>query len=180
MVNLDYHIEFERHRYSVPYYLARKEVMIKITEKLIEVFCNNERVASHLRSYKPNEFSTVEAHMPPQHLVVKSWTEERFLSWSQTVGEQMQRLVQRILETPIYRQQSYRSILGIQRSSMKVATPIAEQAAKRANQRGAVSARAFKQILEVIVGKQSNDSVEANATDHCQHHNNIRGGSYYH
>jgi len=180
IVNLDYHIEFERHRYSVPYYLARKEVMIKTSEKLIEVFCNNERVASHLRSYRPNEFTTVEAHMPPQHLVVKSWTEESFLSWSQTVGEQMQLLVQRILETPIYRQQSYRSILGIQRLSMKVAIPIAEQAAKRANQRGAVSARAFKQILEVIAEKQSNESVAENTADHCQHHNNIRGASYYH
>jgi transposase len=179
-VGMDYHIEFQRHRYSVPYYLARKEVMIKSTEKLIEVFCDNERVASHRRSHKPYEFSTIEAHMPPQHLAVRSWTEENFVAWAQTVGEQMQLLVRRILETPRFRQQSYRSILGIQRVSTKAGAPIAEAAATRANERGVASARAFKQILEFLVEKQGDVSAVKNAVDISHPHDNIRGSSYYH
>lgn len=179
-VGMDYHIEFQRHRYSVPYYLARKEVMIKSTEKLIEVFCDNERVASHRRSHKAFDFSTIEAHMPPQHLAVKSWTEENFVAWSQTIGEQMQLLVRRILETPCFRQHSYRSILGIQRVSDKVDVTIVEAAATRANERGITSSRAFTQILEVLVGKHVAVSTGKDAVDVCQPHDNIRGGSYYH
>lgn len=178
-VGLDYHIEFERHRYSVPYHLARKEVMIKSTEKVIEVFCDNQRVASHRRDHKPYEFSTIEAHMPPQHLVVKSWTEENFVAWSKTVGEQMTRLVVRILNTPQFRQQSYRSILGIQRISTKTTSSIAEAAAARANERNISSARAFKQILEFIVGKAVEDAAGKDPADYCQAHDNIRGSSYY-
>jgi transposase len=179
-VGMDYHIEFQRHRYSVPYHLARKEVMIKSTEKLVEVFCDNERVASHRRSHKSYEFSTIEAHMPPQHLAVKSWTEENFVAWSQTIGEQMQLLVRRILETPCFRQHSYRSILGIQRVSDKVDVTIVEAAATRANERGITSSRAFTQILEVLVGKHVTVSTGKDAVDVCQPHDNIRGGSYYH
>ena len=179
-VGMDYHIEFQRHRYSVPYHLARKEVMIKSTEKLIEVFCDNERVASHRRSHKPYEFSTIEAHMPPQHLAVRSWTEENFVAWSQTIGEQMQLLVRRILNTPRFRQQSYRSILGIQRVSEKADIAIVEAVATRANERGITSSRAFTQILEVLVGKHVAVSTDTDAVDLCQPHDNIRGGSYYH
>ena len=179
-VGMDYHIEFQRHRYSVPYYLARKEVMIKISESLIEVFCDNERVASHRRSHKPYEFSTTEAHMPPQHLAVRSWTEENFVAWSLTVGEQMQMLVRRIIDTPRFRQQSYRSILGIQRVSAKADTSIAEVAATRANERGITSARAFTQILEVLVGARGDVSEGKDPVDICPPHDNIRGGSYYH
>jgi len=179
-VGIDYHIELQRHRYSVPYHYTRKEVMIKSTEKLIEVFCENERVASHRRSHKPHEFSTIEAHMPPQHLAVRSWTEENFIAWSQTIGEQMQLLVRRIIDTPRFRQQSYRSILGIQRVSAKVDTAIVEAAAKRANERSITSSRAFTQILEVLVGKHVAVSTDTDAVDLCQPHNNIRGGAYYH
>jgi hypothetical protein len=179
-VGMDYHIELQRHRYSVPYHHARKEVMIKSTEKLIEVFSENERVASHRRSHKPHEFSTIERHMPPQHLAVRSWTEENFVAWSQTIGEQMQLLVRRIIDTPRFRQQSYRSILGIQRVSAKVDTAIVEAAAKRANERSITSSRAFTQILEVLVGKHVAVSTDTDAVDLCQSHNNIRGGAYYH
>ena len=179
-VGMDYHIEFQRHRYSVPYYLARKEVMIKISESLIEVFCDNERVASHRRSHKPYAFSTIEAHMPPQHLAVRSWTEENFVAWSLTVGEQMQMLVRRIIDTPRFRQQSYRTILGIQRVSAKASTSIAEVAATRANERGVTSARAFTQILEVLVGARVDVSKGKDPVDICTPHDNIRGGSYYH
>ncbi len=52
-VGIDYHIQIEYHYYSVPYYHIKKEVLIKSTEKLIEVFLNNERIASHVRSSIP-------------------------------------------------------------------------------------------------------------------------------
>lgn len=178
-VGLDYHIEFEKHRYSVPYYLTSKEVMIKVTEKLVEVFCDNERVASHYRAHKPFEFSTIEAHMPPNHLAVKSWTEENFISWSRTVGEQMCLLIKNIIATPCFRQQSYRTILGIQRVSKQAGLSIAEAAATRANERGVRSARGFTKILEVLVGKLIEESSSENADDLCQSHDNIRGGSYF-
>ena len=37
-VNLDYHLEVDKHYYSVPYWFARREVSVKISEHLVEVF----------------------------------------------------------------------------------------------------------------------------------------------
>jgi hypothetical protein len=71
---------------EVPYYLVRQEILVKKSEKLIEVFCNNERVASHIRSSEKYKHSTTEAHLPPHHLAVKSWTLENFITWSATIG----------------------------------------------------------------------------------------------
>ena len=71
-VSLDYHISLEQHFYSVPYTHVKKEVWVKITEKLIEVFLENERIASHPRSSLTYSFSTIEAHMLPAHKAVKA------------------------------------------------------------------------------------------------------------
>jgi len=51
-VNLDYHVEVEKHFYSAPYTLVSKRVDIRFTQKVVEVFLQGKRVASHRRSYR--------------------------------------------------------------------------------------------------------------------------------
>lgn len=63
-VNIDYHIEIEKHYYSVPYTLASKMVEVRYTASTIEVFHHNRRVASHLRSYAQYKHTTRDEHMP--------------------------------------------------------------------------------------------------------------------
>jgi len=87
-VNIDYHIEFGKHWYSVPYYHVRKEVWIKATERRIEVFQNNERIAFHARSQRQYAFTTLPEHMPPEHAEVKSWTADKFSAWAKGIGPQ--------------------------------------------------------------------------------------------
>ena len=50
-VNIDYHIEVERHYYSVPYALVHQEVDVHLTAETVEVLHRGVRVASHVRSY---------------------------------------------------------------------------------------------------------------------------------
>jgi len=49
-VGIDYHVEFDRHFYSVPYQLVQKRVDVRATLMTVEVFHKSVRVASHLRS----------------------------------------------------------------------------------------------------------------------------------
>jgi len=44
------HIWFGKHYYSVPYRYAGREVDMRASSTLVEVFCDNRRIASHLRS----------------------------------------------------------------------------------------------------------------------------------
>lgn len=64
LVNIDYHVAVEKCLYSVPYMLARQEVLIRITSLVIEVLHNGTRVASHPRNFRPGQYSTLDDHIP--------------------------------------------------------------------------------------------------------------------
>ena len=178
-VSLDYHIQVEHHFYSVPYTHVKKEVLVKITEHLIEVFLNNERIASHPRSSVRYRFSTLDAHMPPQHRAVKSWTAENFLSWAKSVGSATTTLIERILTSPRYKEQSYRSILGIQRLEGKYGRELLEKGAASALERRQHRQRALAQILEILATQNESLSPEE-SNSLVVLHENIRGETYYH
>lgn len=173
-VAMDYHVQVHQHYYSVPYYHVRKEVWVRVTEKLIEVFLENERIASHARSLMPYRHSTLPAHMPPHHLVVKSWTAEKFLSWAHRVGPETEKLVQAFLAAPQYKEVSYRSILGLQRLEKRFGARNFERASQIANERHLLSQRAVKQILETLPAQPASE------TSPPAQHGNLRGGTYYH
>lgn len=50
-VQFNYHISIEGMLYSVPYEYIKRKVDVRITEKIIEVFYNHNRIASHKRLF---------------------------------------------------------------------------------------------------------------------------------
>lgn len=66
-VNIDYHIIFGEHFYSVPHQYIRKTVDLRATSKIIECFYKTKRIAVHPRSFKRYGYSTVPIHMPEAH-----------------------------------------------------------------------------------------------------------------
>jgi transposase len=174
-VHLDYHVQVEKHWYSVPYHLCRKEVQIRITDALIEVFFNNERVASHLRSREPYRYTTAEAHLPPHHKAMKSRTRENFLSWADTIGRETKTLVETMLEEARHPEQAFRSILGLQRLAKQFTSRRLEQAASQANRAHIASQRFVRQAIEHAL----HEEIRAEESAPPLVHDNIRGGSYY-
>ena len=49
--NIDYHVDIERHYYSVPYQLVGQQLEARYTATTVEIFHRGIRVASHARSY---------------------------------------------------------------------------------------------------------------------------------
>ncbi len=49
-VGLNYHIEIAGHYYSAPYQLLRQKVQVRLTVHTVEIFSQQQRVASHLRA----------------------------------------------------------------------------------------------------------------------------------
>src|SRR3989442_15371071 len=75
----DYHVEVERHYYSVPSRLIREQVEARITDSTIEIFHKGSRVASHARSNVRNRHTTVREHMPSSHRRYAEWTPARMM-----------------------------------------------------------------------------------------------------
>ena len=85
-VNIDYHVEYDRHYYSVPYTLVRQKLEMRATSSVVEVYKGGRRVASHAREYGRRRYITDPAHMPPSHRAHLEWTPSRLVSWAATVS----------------------------------------------------------------------------------------------
>jgi len=111
-VNIDYHVEIERHYYSVPYSLVKKQLEAKITGQLVTLKHEGHTVATHARSYQAGRHSTQEAHMPKAHQK-QQWSAQRFENWANSSGPHTLMLVQENFASRKHPEQAFRSCLGL-------------------------------------------------------------------
>lgn len=147
-VNIDYHVEFERHYYSVPHQMIGKDVELRITGQTIEVLYGGKRIASHVRSYKQGKHTTIPEHMPKSHQKHREWTPERILSWAQSIGPSTHQLARLIMESRIHPEQGFRSCLGIFRLTKTYSNERLEAACFRAIKIQSYSYRSIASILQ--------------------------------
>lgn len=176
-VNIDYHIEVQRHYYSVPHPLIRKEVDVRLTAGTVEILHRGKRVAAHRRSSRVGCFTTDPAHRPKSHQQHVEWTPSRLIRWGQSIGTATGVLVQRILESKPHPEQGYRACLGLLRLGKRYSDERLEAACFRALRSGATRYQSVKSILEhgldrVPLEEQTQLELPAD-------HENVRGGHYY-
>jgi len=175
-VNIDYHVEFAKHYYSVPYTLIHEEVYVRATPSTIEIFFNNRRVASHRRSNSRGRHTTFSEHMPPAHQKVLEWSPERFTRWAQSIGPYTAQVVQALLDSRKHPQQAYRSCLGLLRLGSRYGEERLEAACRRALPAGIHSYKGVKNILDAKLDQVEPEEPSTVVPDT---HENIRGQSYY-
>ena len=176
-VNIDYHVQFGAHYYSVPYALVRERVEIRATVLSVEVFHRGQRVGSHVRQSEPG-FSTDPAHMPKSHRKHLEWTPSRLIHWGSTIGPQTNTLIEAILEERRHPEQGYRSCLGILRLAKQYGPARLEAACARAV---AVRARSYRHVHSIL--KHGLDQLPLELGEENRPgpiHRNVRGADYYH
>ena len=91
------------------------------------------RIASHPRLYgRLNQYSTVEAHMPPNHQQYIQWNGERFVKWAAKIGINTKTAVSAILSGYKIDQQGYKACMGILKLADKYSPERLENACKKA------------------------------------------------
>jgi transposase len=175
-VNIDYHVEFDKHYYSVPYTLIHEEIDIRATRSTVEIFFKNKRVASHPRVKSPGRHTTLAEHMPTAHQKYLEWTPERLVRWAQSIGPHTAQLVQTLLDSRKHPQQAYRSCLGLLRLAQRYGEERLEAACRRAFPAGIISYKGVKNILDA---KLDQIEPEEPSTVVPESHENVRGQSYY-
>jgi transposase len=177
-VNIDYHIEVDKHYYSVPFRLLREKLHVRLTAHTVEAFQKGERVATHVRSFIPHQHSTLKEHMPAAHRNYLEWTPSRILRWAQKIGPNTAMLIEKIIETRTHPEQAYRSCLGILRLEKHYPKERLENASLRALKFGALSFKALRKILSAGLDRLEEKQQSSPAA--LPAHDNIRGGHYYH
>lgn len=179
-VQFNYHIAYDCHHYSVPYTFIHKEVEIKATRTLIEVFHKGNRLCSHTRSYKEHGYTTVKEHMPERHAKYLEWTPERILSYAEKYGSSVKLLVQEIMAQRKFPEQAYKSCMGIIRLENAYSAQRLNLACQRALAYKAYSYRSVVNILEKGLDKKESLSlVPSSPVAIPLNHENIRGADYY-
>lgn len=176
-VNIDYHVEVERHPYSVPYQLIHELVEARYTASIVEVYFKGRRVASHARRYD-HQPSTCAEHMPSSHRAHAEWTPSRLIHWAEKSGAATGRLVAGILERRPHPEQGYRACLGLMRLGRRYGPERLEAACARAEHLRSYSYRTVKNILGSSQDRLpfEHEPSEPSATPT---HTNIRGATYY-
>ena len=177
-VNIDYHIELDRHYYSVPYQLVKTEVEARLTAQTVEVFHRGKRVASHRRSRERGRHTTVAAHMPRPHREYAEWTPRRLVAWAGKTGPATAELIEHILGQRPHPQQGFRSCLGILRLGKRHGEARLEAACRRALHIGSARYKSIESILRHGLDREPlpEPGPKARPIDH----GNVRGPKYYH
>src|SRR5262249_24483761 len=110
---IDYHVEIDKHYYSVPYTLIRQELWVSYTATTVEVFHRGKRVAVHRRGPPNRGHTTLPEHMPSSHRRYADWTPERIKREAAEIGPHAAVLVEIILRERRHPEQGYRSCRGI-------------------------------------------------------------------
>ena len=93
-VQYNYHISVGGMLYSIPYEYIGKKVDVRVTGTIIEVFYNQNRIASHRRLYgRKGQYSTVTEHMPKEHQHYLEWNGDRFRKWAEGIGENTAKVI---------------------------------------------------------------------------------------
>jgi len=184
-VQFNYHISCAGMMYSVPHEYIKRKVDVRITDKTVEIFYNNNRIASHRRLYgRKGQYSTITEHMPPSHQQYLEWNDDRFHKWAERIGTSTYQVVDGILTSKLVEQQSYRSCMGLLKLADKYSVDRLEAACRKAlSFTPSPSYKSIKNILDTGndnaepggKGKINTDKTATTKNSHAL----TRGADYY-
>ncbi len=161
--HIDYHVEVDAHRYSVPHSLVGLELEARITDALVEML--HRRPARGLPRAQP----------AARH---KQWTPERLIHWGGNIGSNTGAFVTQLLHRFRHPEHGYRSCLGLLSLAKRYGPARLEAACALALELGAGQYRNVRDILN-----NGGDLIQRPAVEPewvAPVHDNLRGAAHYH
>lgn len=175
-VQADYTISIHNHAYSVPYTLVGKKVDVRITERMIEVLSDGQRVASHPRSSITGGATISESHMPENHRKIREWTPHRLLDIANFVGPCTFAFIESLNISNISEVGRYKLGTRLAALSHEYPTERIEAACARALE---IRAPGIEQVENILKNNLDQAVEDEGINDGIVEHENIRGSQYY-
>ena len=174
---LDYHVEVDKHYYSVPHALLRQKFWARMTDRTVEIFHRGKRVACHLRASPNRRHTTVTEHMPSAHRRLAAWTPQRIRHYAASIGPNAEALVDIIMRSRPHPEQGFRSSIGIIRLAKTHGSGRLEAACERALD---IGARSYSSVASILRNNLDRRKPKRAADRPAIDHANIRGPRYFH
>ncbi len=176
-VNIDYHVEFDGHYYSVPHRLVHKRLELRVSSTTLEAFFGQQRVAVHPYSATKGAFTTLPDHMPASHRAHREWTPGKLIAWGERVGAACAAVVRWQMEHRPHPEQGYRACLGLQSLARRFGSDRLEAACTRAMAMRSPTYQSIKAILKNGMDRQRATPEPLQTS--LPLHDNVRGPDYY-
>lgn len=177
-VSFNYHIAVDEQYYSVPFEYIKRKVDVRLTRNVVEVFFDGSRICSHVRLYgHRGQYSTQEAHMPPNHQQYIQWNGERFRKWADKIGENTTIVIEAILTGYKVEQQGYRACMALLKLSDQYGSERLESACIKAL--NYTPRPSYKTIQTILKSGHDKISKESAASSEPSAFGFTRGADYY-
>jgi transposase len=178
-VQFNYHISLDGMLYSVPFEYIKRKVDVRVTDQIIEVFYNHNRIASHMRLYgRKGQYGTILEHMPEDHQKYLEWNGDRFRRWAEQIGINTYKAIDAILTSKPVEQQTYRGCMGLLKLADRYSSERLEKAcAKALTYTASPSYKSIKNII--AVGDNSESEEKKSKTTVNNQYGITRGADYY-
>lgn len=173
-VSYNYHVQFERNYYSVPFQYVKLKVQLRITKRLIEIYIDNVRIASHPRVLTGvNKYITKKEHMPENHRTYGEWNSQRIINWAKAIGPNTYEVICNIFMNARIEQQVYNQCLTILKLKDKHSVDMLEAASEIVLSKHITPIhKNFKTVLNDIQEEKNKQKEENNYAL-------VRGGEYF-
>ena len=177
-VAFNYHIAVDDQYYSVPFEYIKRRVEVRLTRSVVEVFYEGSRICSHIRLHgRRGQYSTQEAHMPPNHQQYVQWNGERFRKWAAKIGENTAAVVEAILTGYKVERQGYRACMALLKLSDQYGPERLESACGKGLDY--TPRPSYKAIQTILKSGQDRISREPAASTETSAFGFTRGADYY-
>ena len=183
-VQFNYHITLDFMHYSCPFEFIGKDVDVRVTDSMVEIFYNQSRIASQKRLRgRKGQYSTVQDHMPEKHQHYQEWNGDRFRQWASSIGTGTYKVIDSILSSKAIEEQAFLTCRSLLKLSDTYSPRRLEEACSKACQFSQKpSYTSVKNILAAMNAmdvKAADNSPACDRPDSRNQYGIIRGASYY-
>jgi len=175
------YLSSDKHYYSVPYRFIGKRIQIQYTNRMVEIYFNHQRIATHFRNRKASSYTTKNEHLPSTHQHYLGWNPRLFIDKAKSIGVNTEQYVQRLFKQSGHSETKYRSAMGIVQLTKHYEIHRIERACKIGMLHPTSSYQRVLGILEKKMDMQQDlfESNDQKNDNHIPDHENIRGELYY-
>lgn len=171
-VHVDYHVQIDKHYYSVPHGLIGRRVDVRLTDRAVEIFDRGQRVAAHPKATFKGQFLTDPAHRPEGHQALVELSHARILQQAQAIGPATVAVIRAQADRRKHRDETLRTSQGIVRLAKDFSAAELEAACTRALTLKSLSYRAIATLLKSAPTPPPPPLAKID-------HANLRGPAYY-
>ena len=166
----------KKNYYSVPYRYIGKQVEVHHTIDTVEIYYKKQRIATHSKSHRRGNYTTIKDHLSSTHRYYLSWNKKFFVKMASSIGINTASYVAKLIDQQTYPEIGFKRSQGIISLKNKYPKERIEAACEKAL---AYNICSYKIIENILKNNTDMEHGEEQIKHKIKPHGNLRiAGNY--